>query len=99
MCGISDDEESPQPVLLSPFQTEWNAYVKWMVDMPDEELLEIDALSFWPTMSVKHPILTRCARQILPIQVCFSTVEQLFSSAGIIDAPRRNNLTPAHFEE
>jgi len=50
-------------------------------------------------MALTHPILTRCASQILGIQVVSNGVEQLFSYAGNVDSPHRSNLTPVHFEQ
>ena len=67
--------------------------------MSDEQLLTIETLSFWPSNSHTFPILARCTRQVLSVQVVSNSVEQLFTSGGNLDTPKRNRLTPGHFED
>jgi len=98
LVNENENEINVQP-LLSPFNAEYNSYIKKIAAMTDEELLTMDTLSFWPSVSMTLPILARAARQVLSVQVVSNSVEQLFSSGGNLDTPKRNRLTPGHFED
>lgn len=58
---------------------------------------ECDCIMYWKTNKVKFPRLYRIAITVMPIQASSVACERTFSSAGLIDTPRRNRLSSASF--
>lgn len=58
---------------------------------------ECDIIQYWKTNKVKFPRLYRIAITVMPIQASSVACERTFSSAGLIDTPRRNRLSSASF--
>ena len=73
---------------------ELETYLKESVEQPDLMIgMEYDVLSWWRKNSVKFPILSEIARDVLAIQVSSVASESAFSTSGRLLEPHRSCLT------
>lgn len=56
--------------------------------------LDYDVIGWWKHNSIKYPILSELAKDVLDIQVSFVASESAFSTSGRILDPIRSCLTP-----
>jgi hAT family C-terminal dimerisation region/Hermes transposase DNA-binding domain len=67
-------------------------------DLPLDERLKRNPLTFWNEHKKEFPNLSKVARSILSIQAISAASERLFSSAGFIGNPHRNRLSDNSLE-
>ena len=73
---------------------ELETYLKESVEHPDLMIgTEYDVLSWWRKNSVKYPVLSEIARDVLALQVASVASESAFSTSGRLLEPHRSCLT------
>lgn len=75
---------------LTGFLTEEGARV---AELDRDSALAQDPLAWWKANHAKYPILAHVARSLLAVPATSSSVERLFSSAGLVSSGLRGSVT------